>query len=127
MQTVFSVGSILGVSAINFILANASGNWLNWLAGGISVVYGACIVAMWQHMTDDEKHIDRHINSSKLVTNDQCEKTHTSVVEKLEELKKDLIERDKKTEEKMMKELEYSKLLVETLLLRAGVDIENIK
>ena len=132
--TAISTVSVVGLGLFNFYLASTSSSEsvtssdaINWLAGLLSVGYGAVIVAMWKHMTNDEKHINKNVNTLKLVTNDQCEKTHTSVVEKLEELKEELVQRDKAAEKSFMKEIRYTKLLMQTLLLRAGMESKDIK
>ena len=118
---------LVAIGALNFLLAAATpDNAVNWLAGIISVSYGALLIAMWKHMTNDDKHITKNVDTSKFITGEQCVRTHNSVVAKLEEVKNDLIARDEEVEKKYLADLKYTKLMMKMMLLKAGVDPKDL-
>lgn len=113
----------------NFCLVaaqNSSDNIINWFAGIISVAYGTILVAMYKHMTNEEKHINKRADTSKFITIDQCDRTHTGVIQKLEEIKEELKEHDKQVFQNAINELEKNKLYMQILLLKSGVDPKQI-
>jgi len=118
---------LVAIGALNFLLAASTpDNAVNWLAGIISVSYGALLIAMWKHMTNDDKHITKNVDTSKFITGEQCVRTHNSVVAKLEEVKNDLIARDEEVEKKYLADLKYTKLMMKMMLLKAGVDPKDL-
>ena len=118
---------LVATGVLNFLLAASTpDNAVNWLAGIISVSYGALLIAMWKHMTNDDKHITKNVDTSKFITGEQCVRTHNSVVAKLEEVKNDLIARDEEVEKKYLADLKYTKLMMKMMLLKAGVDPKKL-
>jgi hypothetical protein len=118
---------LVATGALNFLLASTTpGNVINWLAGIISVSYGALLIAMWKHMINEEKHINKRVDTSKFITIDQCDRTHTGVIQKLEEIKEELKEHDKQVFQNAINELEKNKLYMQILLLKSGVDPKQI-
>jgi len=118
---------LVATGVLNFLLAASTpDNAINWLAGIISVSYGALLIAMWKHMTNDDKHITKNVDTSKFITGEQCVRTHNSVVAKLEEVKNDLIARDEEVEKKYLADLKYTKLMMKMMLLKAGVDPKDL-
>ena len=118
---------LVAIGALNFLLAAATpDNAVNWLAGIISVSYGALLIAMWKHMTNDDKHITKNVDTSKFITSDRCNRTHDGVIAKLEEVKKELIARDEAVERNYLKDLKHTKQMMKLMLTNSGVDPKKL-
>lgn len=118
---------LVATGALNFLLAASTpDNAINWLAGIISVSYGALLIAMWKHMINDDKHITKNVDISKFITSDRCNRTHDGVIAKLEEVKKELIARDEDVERNYLKDLKHTKQMMKLMLTNSGVDPKKL-
>lgn len=118
---------LVATGVLNFLLAASTpDNAINWLAGIISVSYGALLIAMWKHMTNDDKHITKNVDTSKFITSDRCNRTHDGVIAKLEEVKKELIARDEDVERNYLKDLKHTKQMMKLMLTNSGVDPKKL-
>lgn len=123
---VMTIGFV-ATGALNFLLASTTpDNAINWLAGIISVSYGALLIAMWKHMINDDKHITKNVDISKFITSDRCNRTHDGVIAKLEEVKKELIARDEDVERNYLKDLKHTKQMMKLMLTNSGVDPKKL-